>query len=90
MLGLTLVNHLMALVFIVLRALSPAMAGLLVLLSMLTWFFAVVLPLMNRDVRTNLGAPTHSYFSELVEMFGRVVLLAQTAGCTALLIYAVA
>ncbi|MHC4957103.1 MAG: hypothetical protein ACYTGN_01920 [Planctomycetota bacterium] len=90
MLVLTLVNQVAALVIIAVGALSPAMAGLLVLLSVLTWFFAVVLPLMNREVRTNLGAPRHSYFSEVVEVFGRVVLFAQTTGCTALLIYAVA
>ena len=87
---LTLVNHAAALLLILGGALSAAMAGLLGLLSLLTWFFAVVLPLMNREVKTSAGLEPVGYWSELVEMFGRVVLTAQTLFYTAILIYTLA
>ena len=60
----------------------------LALLSVLTWFFAVVLPMMNREVRVSVGADDSTYWGELVEMFGRVVLVAQTGLYSALLVYA--
>ena len=63
------------------------MAGFLVLLSLLTWFFAVIMPILNRSVRENLGASPHSYWGGVVEKFARVVLCAQTGLYTALLIY---
>lgn len=85
----TLANHVAAIVLVVAGWLSAAMAGLLGLLSVLTWFFAVVLPLMNREVRSNAGVAQETYWSELVEMFGRVVLSAQTLFYTALLGYAI-
>ncbi len=84
----TFVDHVVAIVMAIAGPLSPAMAGLLALLSVLTWFFAVVLPMMNREVRASVGADSASYWGELVEMFGRVVLVAQTALYSTLLVYA--
>ena len=84
----TLVNHAAAIAMVIAEQLSPAMAGLLALLSVLTWFFAVVLPMMNREVRVSVGADDSTYWGELVEMFGRVVLVAQTGLYSALLVYA--
>jgi hypothetical protein len=63
------------------------MAGFLVLLSLMTWFFAVAVPILNRSVRENLGANPRSYWGGVVEKFARVVLCAQTGLYTALLIY---
>ena len=63
------------------------MAGFLVLLSLLTWFFAVAMPMLNRSVRENLGADPRSYWGGVVEKFARVVLCAQTGLYTALLVY---
>jgi len=63
------------------------MAGFLVLLSLLTWVFAVAIPILNRSVRENLGANPRSYWGNVVEKFARVVLCAQTGLYTALLIY---
>ena len=85
---LTLANHAAALALALFHALAAAMAGLLGLLSLLTWFFAVILPLMNREVRTNVGAAPRGYWSEVVETFGRLVLSAQTLSYSALLVYA--
>lgn len=84
----TLINHAAAVVMAIAQSISATMAGFLGLLSVLTWFFAIALPMMNREVRVNVGAAPESYWSDLVEMFGRVVLVAQTAGYSALLIYA--
>ncbi len=84
----TFVDHAGAVVMVIMGLLSAAMAGLLALLSVLTWFFAVVLPMMNREVRVNVGVDSTSYWGELVEMFGRVVLVAQTGLYSALLVYA--
>jgi len=63
------------------------MAGFLVLLSLLTWFFAVIMPILNRAVREDLGAGPDSYWGGVVEKFARVVLCAQTGLYTALLIF---
>ena len=86
----TLADHVAAIALLLVGLVSPAIAGLLALFSGLTWFFAVVLPMMNREVRTHVGVQTGGYWSELVEMFGRVVLCLQTGLYTVMLIWAVA
>lgn len=84
----TFVDHAGAILMTIMGLISAAMAGLLALFSVLTWFFAVLLPMMNREVRAKVGADSSSYWGELVEMFGRVVLVAQTGLYSALLVYA--
>lgn len=80
---LTCINHLVAILFVVLRWVPIETAGFLVLMSVLTWFFAVALPVMNREVRISMGAARSSYWNDLVERFARVVLYAQTLMYTA-------
>lgn len=86
----TAVNHVAAVVLVVVGRVSPEVAGVFALFSVLAWFFAVCMPVMNRTVRTRLGAPETGYWSEVVEMFGRVVLCLQTALYTAAVMYGVA
>lgn len=64
------------------------MTGYLVLLTLLTWFFAVAVPVMNRAVREQAGADPKSYWGGVVEVFARVVLCAQTGMHASILIYA--
>ena len=82
---LTACNHVAVLVLLVLGITSPSMAGFLVLLSLLTWFFAVVLPVINRAVRAHAGVG-QTELGDLVERFGRLVLFAQTGFYTYLLV----
>ncbi|MEE8107048.1 MAG: hypothetical protein V3T86_16050 [Planctomycetota bacterium] len=68
--------------------LGARLAGTVLLLMGLSWFFAVGLPLMNREVRFHMSGTRGGYWTELVEMFFRVILAASTFLCTAMLIYA--
>ena len=87
LLMLTLVDYVGSAVLAAVGLLNWQMAGFLVLLSMLTWFFAVIMPLLTRSVRENLGASSRSYWGSVVERFARIVLCAQTGLYTALLSY---
>ncbi len=75
----TAVDHVAAIALVLVGRVSPEVAGVFALFSVLAWYFAVCMPVMNRTVRTRLGAPETGYWSEVVEMFGRVVLCLQTA-----------
>jgi hypothetical protein len=86
----TAVDHLVALALVVLGRVSADAAGIFALFSVLAWFFAVCLPIMNRRVRARLGAPETGYWGEVVEMFGRVVLCVQTGLYTGMVIYGAA
>ena len=86
---LTMVDHIGVLVLLALGTLSAQSAGMLVLFSVLGWFFAVALPVMNREVRIRLGAGRVGYWGEVVEMFARVVLCALTGLYTVFLVLAV-
>jgi len=90
LLAATAFNHVAAILMVVADRLAGEMAGLLALLSVLAWFFAVLLPVMNREVRIRLGRAGASYWGEVVEMFATVLLCAQTLLYTAILVYAVA
>jgi len=87
LLFLTLADYAGSAALAALGLLNWQMAGFLVLLSMLTWFFAVLMPQMTRSVRENLGATPHSYWGGVVEKFARIVLFAQIGLYTALLVY---
>ncbi|MGH7162199.1 MAG: hypothetical protein ACREID_01845 [Planctomycetota bacterium] len=76
---LTLADHVASLLLLAAGRLSGGLVAVLLLLSLFTWFFAVLLPLMNREVLARAGGARGEYFAELVEMFCRVVLCAQTA-----------
>ena len=52
---LTCINHGLAVVLISLGHMNLQLGGFLGLLSVLTWFFGVALPVMNREVRIQLG-----------------------------------
>ena len=84
---ITVVDHIAAILLVLTGRMAGEFAGLLALLSVLSWFFAVCLPVMNRQVRIRLGAPAVGYWSEVVELFGRIVLFVQTGLYTALLLY---
>jgi hypothetical protein len=86
---LTMVDHAGALVLLALGLLTPQSTGLLVLLNVLGWFFAVALPVMNREVRVRMGAEPVGYWGEVVEIFARVVLCALTGLYSAALLLAV-
>jgi len=68
--------------------LSSRLAGTVLLLMGLSWFFAVGLPLMNREVRFRMSGTRGGYWTDLIEIFFRVILAASTFLCTAMLIYA--
>ena len=68
--------------------LSSRLAGTVLLLMGLSWFFAVGLPLMNREVRFHLSGTRGGYWTDLFEIFFRVILAATTFLCTVMLIYA--
>lgn len=84
----TAIDHVAAIVLVgVAHRMPPEAAGVFALFSVLAWFFAVCLPVMNRTVRARLGAPEASYWGEVTEMFGRVVLCVQTALYTAAMVF---
>jgi len=89
---ITALDHvaLVALVIDGRRIHHPETAGVFALFSVLAWFFAVCMPVMNRTLRARLGAPETGYWSEVVEMFGCVVLCVQTALYTGVVAYAAA
>jgi len=85
----TALDHFGAIALVLLDRIPADTAGLLALFSVLAWFFAVCMPLMNRAVRGHLGAPESHYWGEVVEMFGRVVVCVQAVlYTTALVLYA--
>ncbi|MDH3590406.1 MAG: hypothetical protein OER88_00905, partial [Planctomycetota bacterium] len=85
---ITVVDHVAAIAMVSFGLLHAKMAGYLALLSVLSWFFAVVLPMMNRTLRTHAGQDATGYWGELMEGFFRVVLAAQTGLYAAFLIQA--
>jgi hypothetical protein len=84
----TILNHVGAVALVVLERLRGEMAGLLALLSVLSWFFAVCLPVISREARIRMGGARFSYWGEMVEMFAAVVLCVQTGLFSAILVYA--
>jgi len=87
----TALDHLGAIVLVLLGRIPADTAGLFALFSVLAWFFAVCMPVMNRAVRGHLGVPEAHYWGEVVEMFGRVVICVQAVlYTTALALYATA
>ena len=84
----TAVDYAVTALLALLGRLTPAFSGYLVLMSVLTWFFAVVLPMANRAVRGRLGRPEISYWGGVTETCGRLVLFGQTALYTYLLVFA--
>jgi hypothetical protein len=88
LLGITVVDHLAAIALVLAGRLPLGVAGTLALISVMTWFFAVPLPLMNRAIRDRAGVSARSPLGEMVERFGRVVLFAITGCYTYLLVMA--
>jgi len=84
----TAIDYLAAIALVLTGKMAGELAGLLALFSILSWFFAVFLPVMNRELRVQLGGARFFYWSEVVEMFFRVVLFVVTVLYTALLAYA--
>ncbi|HEX5138551.1 MAG TPA: hypothetical protein VFY93_16380 [Planctomycetota bacterium] len=90
-LWVTALDHVAVIALVVGRRIEhPETAGVFALFSVLAWFFAVCMPVMNRTLRARLGAPETGYWSEVVEMFGCVVLCVQTALYTGVVAYATA
>ena len=88
LLGVTLVNTVATLVLAVLHRINIQLTATVILLSILAWFFAVGLPVMNQELRLRVSGSKGGYVSDLFEMFYRVVLGALTLLWTALLVYA--
>jgi len=86
MLVATVLDHVIAILLVVAGRLTGEMAGLLALLSVLSWFFAVCLPVMNRELRIRLSGREYSYWGEVAEMFSVVALTAVVVLYTATLI----
>jgi len=90
-LWVTAIDHVAAILLVLLGRIHHAeAAGVFALFSVLAWFFAVCMPVMNRTLRVKIGAPETGYWSEVVEMFGRVVLCFQTVLYTGIMAYAAA
>ena len=85
--ALTVANYAASALLALRAQLNWQAASYLVLLSVLTWFFAVGIPMMNRANRESMGAPAVGYWGGVVEIFARVVLCAQTGTYTALLVF---
>ncbi len=88
LLVLTLIDDAAAilLAFLMPDAMQPVIAGFMILMSTLAWVFAVGLPAMNRELRSQVQAVRWAYLSALVEMFGRVILAAAVFIFTAALV----
>jgi hypothetical protein len=86
----TVVDHVVTIVLVLVNRINGELAGLLALLSLLAWFFAVCMPVMNRALRERLGGAEVGYWSEVAEMFATVALCAVAVLYTATLIGAVA
>jgi len=84
----TAIDYLAAVALVLTGKMAGELAGMLALFSILSWFFAVCLPVMNRELRVQLGGRRFSYWSEVLEMFFRVLLFVVTGFYTALLAYA--
>jgi len=84
----TAIDYLVAIALVLTGKMAGDSAGLLALFSILSWFFAVFLPVMNRELRVQLGGARFFYWSEVVEMFFRVVLFVVTGFYTAVLAFA--
>lgn len=84
----TAIDYVAAAVLVLTGKMGGELAGMLALFSILSWFFAVCLPVMNRELRVQLGGTRFSYWSEVLEMFFRVLLFVVTGFHTALLAYA--
>ena len=87
-LRVTAIDYLAAIALVLTGKMAGELAGLLALFSILSWFFAVCLPVMNRELRVQLGGTRFFYWSEVLEMFFRVLLFVVTGFYTALLAYA--
>ena len=74
------------LAFLMPGEMQPVIAGSMILMSTLAWVFAVGLPTMNRELRSQARTVRWAYLSGLVEMFGRVVLCAVVFIFTAALV----
>jgi len=86
----TVIDHLGAILLVLLKRIPAETAGLFALFSVLAWFFAVCMPVMNRAVRGHLGAPETHYWGEVVEMFGRVVICVQAVLYSTVVLYGAA
>jgi len=84
----TAIDYLVTIGLVLTGKMAGELAGLLVLFSILSWFFAVCLPVMNREVRVQMGGSRFFYWSDVLEKFFRVVLFVVTGFYTALLVYA--
>jgi hypothetical protein len=86
----TAIDHVAAIALVAIKRVSLEIAGAFALFSVLAWFFAVCMPVMNRTVRAHLGATEAGYWNEVLEMFFRVLLCTETALYTAAVIYGAA
>jgi hypothetical protein len=84
----TAIDYLAAVVLVLTGRMAGELAGLVALLSILSWFFAVCLPVMHRELRVQMGGARSSYWIEVAEMFFRVMLFVVTGFYSALLAFA--
>jgi len=85
---ITAVDHVLAILLVVTGRLHGEVVGALVLFSMLSWFFAVLLPVMNRELAARSGATSALYWGDLVAVFFRIMLSVVTLLYTVVLVRA--
>jgi len=81
----TAADHLLAILLVVTGRLHGEVAGVLVLFSVLSWFFAVLLPVMNRELAARSGAPSALHWGDRAAVFFRFLLCVVTLFYTAVL-----
>ncbi len=88
LLVVTVIDYVLAILLVVTGRMDGQIAGIVALFSVLSWFFAVCIPVMNRELRLRLSGSPSSYWTEVADMFWRVLLCAVTGLYTVLLIRA--
>ncbi|MGQ0613296.1 MAG: hypothetical protein ACT4PV_06125 [Planctomycetaceae bacterium] len=74
----TLADYAGALLLAASEAVPLGWAGLLILLSLFTWYFAVAMPVMNRAIRSRSTSQRLHYWADVVERFGLIVVCAHS------------
>ncbi len=74
----TLADYAGALLLAASGAVPLGWAGLLILLSLFTWYFAVGMPLMSRTIHSRSTSERIRYWADVVERFGLIVVCAHS------------
>lgn len=83
---LTVIDHVAALLLVAAGAMAGFVAGLVAFFSVLAWFFGVLMPVMNREVRIRFGVEGQSHWGDVTEMFCQVALCLVTGVHTVVIV----